>query len=119
MEINKERLINLTMSNDKEHVESMLRQVDEISRILIKFGNIELVELGDIFHSVDRASKKAILSIDAIAEPSICIVAPIGSVTLATSSSIFILSAHSILEGRLASDEQVPSDVTVGVKIFL
>ena len=63
MEINKERLLNLTMSNDREHIEHMLRQIDEVSSILIKYGNIELVELGDIFYSVDRASKKAILSI--------------------------------------------------------
>ena len=63
MEINKERLLDLKMSNDKEHVEHMLKQIDEVSTILIKYGNIELVELGDIFHSVDRASKKAILSI--------------------------------------------------------
>ena len=63
MEINKDRLLNLSMSNDKEHIEHMLRQVDEVSKILVRYGNIELVELGDIFYSVDRASKKAILSI--------------------------------------------------------
>ena len=63
MEINKDRLLNLSMSNDKEHIEHMIRQVDEVSKILVRYGNIELVELGDIFYSVDRASKKAILSI--------------------------------------------------------
>jgi len=63
MEINKERLLNLTMSNDRDHIEHMLRQVDEVSTILTKYGNIELVDLGDIFYSVDRACKKSILSI--------------------------------------------------------
>ena len=64
-------------------------------------------------------NKKAIFKIDAIAEPSICIVDPIGSVVLDTSLSIFNLSAHSKLDGKLAKEEQVPKDVTVGVNIFL
>ena len=64
-------------------------------------------------------NKKAIFRIDAILDPSICIVAPIGSVVLATSSSIPSSVAHSKFDGRLASEEQVPSDVTVGVKALL
>ena len=58
-------------------------------------------------------NKKAILSIDAILDPSICIVEPIGSTTLLISSSKFISLLVFILTGRVASDEHVPSDVIV------
>ena len=63
MEINKERFKDLEMSNDKSSIEKMLKQVDEFSRILLRYGNIELYDLGDIYSSVNRASKGSILSI--------------------------------------------------------
>ena len=63
MEINKDRFLELDLINDKEIVEHMLRQVDEFSRILLRYGNIELYDLGDIYSSVERASKGSILSI--------------------------------------------------------
>lgn len=63
MEINKQRLLELEMSTNKEDINTMLNKVDEFSRILLRYGNLELVELGDIYYSVDRASKGSILSI--------------------------------------------------------
>ncbi len=63
MDINKERFLDMEMSIDKDNIELMLRQVDEASQILYRYGNLELVELGDIYNSVDRASKRSILSI--------------------------------------------------------
>lgn len=63
MEITKERFLSMEMSMDYETVELMLRQVDEMSQILLRYGNIELFELGNIYQSVERASKKSILSI--------------------------------------------------------
>ena len=64
-------------------------------------------------------NKNTIFNIEAILEPSICIVAPIGSENLDTSLSIFILSATVILAGKLAKEEQVPKEVIVDNKIFL
>lgn len=63
MEINKERFLELDLINDREIVEHMLRQVDEFSTILVRYGNIEFYDLGDIYSSVERASKGSILSI--------------------------------------------------------
>ena len=63
MDINKERFLDMEMTIDKDTIELMLRQVDEASQILYRYGNLELVELGNIYNSVDRASKRAILSI--------------------------------------------------------
>lgn len=63
MDINKEKFLDLEMMTNKDSIEEMLRQVDEFSRILLRYGNIEMYDLGDIFSSVNRASKGSILSI--------------------------------------------------------
>jgi len=63
MEINKSRFLEMEMSRDKGSITKMLNQVDEFSRILLRYGNIDLYDLGDIYYSVDRASKGSILSI--------------------------------------------------------
>lgn len=63
MDINKEKFMDLEMSNDVFVIEKMLTQVDEFSRILLRYGNIEMYDLGDIYSSVIRASKGSILSI--------------------------------------------------------
>ena len=104
-DLNKEKLNWFDPYNKRSKINNTLVAIKYVSIPVKLFPNIP--------------NKKVILSIDAIAEPSICIVAPIGSVVLATSSSIPILFAHSKLDGRDASEEQVPRDVTVGVKIFL
>ena len=53
MNINKERFLDMEMSTDRDTIELMLRQVDEASQILYRYGNLELVELGNIYDSVD------------------------------------------------------------------
>ena len=63
MQINKQRFIDLDIITDGIEIRRLLSQVDEFSRILFRNGNLELYELGDIYYSVDRASKGSILSI--------------------------------------------------------
>lgn len=63
MDINKERFLELDLITNEKVVKKMLGQVDEFSRILLRNGNLELYDLGDIYYSVDRASKGSILSI--------------------------------------------------------
>ena len=63
MDINKERFLELDIINDSKTLKKMLDQVDEFSRILFRNGSLELYDLGDIYYSVDRASKGSILSV--------------------------------------------------------
>ena len=63
MDINKELFMELDLINDKNTLEILLKQVDEFSIVLLRYGNIELYDLGDIYSSVTRASKGSLLSI--------------------------------------------------------
>ena len=81
-----------------------------------KANNISDNPLNDM---PNTENKNAILSIDAMEEPSMCIVAPIGNTTFDTSSDRFIFLAVFILDGNVASEEHVPSDVIVESNIFL
>ena len=63
MEINKELLLNLEMTSNKAEIKLMLDKLDEFARILVRYGNIELVDIGDIEYSVNRASKGSVLTI--------------------------------------------------------
>ena len=63
MDINKEKFQDLDIINNKDAIQHMLYQVDEFSQILLRYGNIDLYDLGDISSSVNRASKGSILSI--------------------------------------------------------
>ena len=51
-----------------------------------------------------------------IAEPSMCIVAPIGTTMFVTSLEMPVSSATSMFVGIVATDEQVPKDTAAGRK---
>ena len=68
---------------------------------------------------LNTLNKKKIFKIEAIAEPSMCIVAPSGNETLLTLESIFIFSAVSKFVGKLAREDCVAKEHITEGKIFL
>ena len=61
-------------------------------------------------------NRNATLMIADIAEPSMCIVAPIGTTMFVTSLEMPVSSATSMFVGIVATDEQVPKDTAAGRK---
>ena len=59
-------------------------------------------------------NRNATLTIALIAEPSMCIVAPIGRTMSRTSLEMPVSSAASMLVGMVATEEQVPNAVMAG-----
>ena len=64
MKLNKEKIMNLDLITNKEALLEELNKTDEASRILSRYGRIIITELNDIYSSIDKACKGAILNID-------------------------------------------------------
>ena len=64
MSLNKDRVNELSLISNKEILEKELLKTDEAYRILIRHGRIILEDLNNIYHSVESASKGAVLSIE-------------------------------------------------------
>ena len=59
-------------------------------------------------------NRKATFTMAAMAEPSICMVAPMGITMSETSLEMPVSSATSILVGMVATEEQVPKETAAG-----
>ena len=64
--------------------------------------------------SPNTPNRNATLMMALMAEPSMCMVAPMGSTMSVTSLLMPVSSATSMFVGMVATDEQVPNDIAAG-----
>ncbi len=73
LKLNKEKIKNLLLINDKIELEKELNKTDEASRILKRHGRIIIEEVNDIYGSVSKATKGAILTIEELYDIKSCL----------------------------------------------
>lgn len=73
LKLNKERIRELTIINDKNILEVELNKADEASRILKRHGRIIIEEVNDIYSSVSKVTKGAILTIEELYDIKSCL----------------------------------------------
>jgi len=64
LKLNKEKIVDLELITNKNTLQIELNKTDEASKILLRHGRIIIEELNDIYFSIDKVNKGAVLSIE-------------------------------------------------------
>jgi len=64
MKLNKKKINNFKLIRNKDRLQNELNKTDEASKILLRYGRIIIEELNDIYFSIDKVNKGAVLSLD-------------------------------------------------------
>lgn len=64
LDSNKESLKDITLSNDIDEINSMLDEVDEASKLLLRIGNISISFKNDICDILNKLNKFGVITID-------------------------------------------------------
>lgn len=73
LNLNKERVLNLDIINDKTMLNKELMRTDEAGRILQRHGRIIIEEINNIHQSVDKVTKGAVLNIEDLYDIKSCL----------------------------------------------
>ena len=73
LNINKKRIEELKLITDRDFLQNELNRTDEASRILKRYGRIVIEEVNDIYDSVSKVEKNAVLSLDELYDIKSCL----------------------------------------------